>query len=252
MNDIDTTTADTTPADTTPKRLGVIGSGDIGSGIARLAIAAGYEVVIANSRGPESLADLVEELGPRARAGDARDAVEFGPTPVLAVPLGAYESLPRDAFAGRAVLSTGNYYPHRDGRIARLDSLEVTTAELEQELLPGAVITKAFNNILFHHIPALADSTPRTALPVFGDDERATAAVSAIVDDLGFEPLDAGTLAESWRTEPESGAYTPIYAADPEALAADHLTAVAAPVTVARLRQLLSASQRADVAARRF
>lgn len=233
-------------------RIGIIGSGPIGSGIARLAVAAGYEVLLANSRGPESLRELIDELGPQARAGDARDAVEFGDVPVLAVPLSAYQTLPVDAFAGRAVLSTGNYYPHRDGRIARLDSLDATTAELERDLLPGAVVTKAFNNILAHHIPALAGSSPRTALAVFGDDTEAKGRVSAIVDDLGFDPVDAGTLAESWRAEPESGAYTAIYAADLEGLARDYLADPGAPVAADRLRELIAASTRADVAARQF
>ncbi|MCM6762885.1 NAD(P)-binding domain-containing protein [Rathayibacter sp. ZW T2_19] len=234
------------------KRIGIIGSGDIGSGIARLTVAAGHEVLIANSRGPESLRDLIDELGPQARAGDALEAAEFGDITVLAVPLAAYEALPEGALAGRTVLSTGNYYPHRDGRIDRLDALELTTAELEQELLPGAVISKAFNNIVAHHIPTLAGSSPRTALAVFGDDDQGKAAVSALVDDLGFEPVDAGTLAESWRTEPESGAYTRLYAADPEGFAKDYLADRGAPVPADRLRDLIAASHRADVAARTF
>ena len=234
------------------KRIGIIGSGEIGSGIARLAIAAGYEVLIANSRGPASLQALIEELGPQARAGDVREAAEFGEIPVLAIPLGAYPALPEGALAGKTILTTGNYYPGRDGRIPQLDALDLTTAELEQGLLPGTVVVKAFNNIFSHHIPALAASAPRTALAIFGDDEKAKAGISTIVDDLGFEPVDAGTLAESWRTEPESGAYTPIYAADREALARDYLTALGAPVTGRELRQLIARSQRADVAARKF
>ncbi|MBO0983340.1 NADPH-dependent F420 reductase [Rathayibacter sp. SD072] len=234
------------------KRIGIIGGGDIGSGIARLAIAAGHEVLIANSRGPESLRDLIDELGPNARSGDVLEAATFGDITVLAVPLGAYRALPEGALAGRTVLSTGNYYPHRDGRIARLDALELTTAELEQELLPGAIVIKAFTNILAHHIPSLAGSSPRTALAVSGDDEQGKAAAAALVDDLGFEPVDAGTLAQSWRTEPESGAYTPLYAADPEGLAKDYLADRGAPVSADRLRELIAASHRADVAARTF
>lgn len=235
------------------KRIGIIGSGAIGSGIARLAVAAGYEVLIANSRGPESLRGLVEELGTGARAAhDAREAAEFAPITVLAVPLSAYRDLPADALAGTTVLSTGNYYPHRDGRITRLDALELTTAELEGELLPGALLVKAFNNILAHHIPALAGSMPRTALAIFGDDDGAKTGAGALVDDLGFEPVDAGTLAESWRAEPDSGAYTPVYAADPATLAADHLSDPGAPVSADQLRRLLGASHRADVAARQF
>ena len=233
-------------------RIGIIGSGAIGTAIARLAVAADHHVLIANSRGPESLADLVAELGPNAQAGDARAAAEFGDVPVLAVPLAAYSALPVEALAGRAVLSTGNYYPHRDGRIEQLDALERTTAEYEQDLLPGAVVVKAFNNILAHHIPNLAQSDPRTALPVAGDDAEARAHVATIVDSLGFDPVDAGSLAESWRFEPESGAYTPIYAADADALAVDHLADPGAPLTAASLRELLASSHRADVAARRF
>lgn len=243
---------DTTSIPTPLTRIGVIGSGDIGSGLARLAVAAGLDVVVANSRGPESLAGLVEELGPRARAAAPREAAEDGDLVVLAVPLGAYAALPVDALVGRVVLSTGNYYPHRDGRIAELDSLELATAELEQRLLPGALVVKAFNGILAHHIPALTGSTPRTALAVQGDDAAAKARVSELVDLLGFEPVDAGSLAESWRTEPESGAYTPIYAADAAALAVDHLADPGAPVTAERLRELVAASHRADVAARQF
>jgi predicted dinucleotide-binding enzyme len=233
-------------------RIGIIGSGDIGSALARLAIKAGWEVLISNSRGPQSLTALIEELGPRARAGEVRAAVEFGDIPVLAVPLGAYRTLPVDAFAGKTVLSTGNYYPHRDSRVAQLDTLQSTTAEYEQALLPETVVVKAFNNIIFHHIPALADSTPRTALPIAGDDSDAKARVSAIVDTLGFEPVDAGTLAESWRFEPESGAYTPIYAADAAGFSENYLSDPGAPVPAGRLRELLASSRRADVAARQF
>ncbi|UGT62213.1 NADPH-dependent F420 reductase [Nocardia asteroides] len=234
------------------KRIGIIGSGSIGAALARLAVAADYDVLIANSRGPESLTDLIDELGPRARAGEVGAAAEFGDIPVLAVPLGAYPKLPGNAFAGKTVLSTGNYYPHRDGRIEQLDSLQSTTAEFEQSLLPGAVIVKAFNNILFHHIPNLAHSCPRTALPIGGDDSVAKARVSTIVNTLGFDPVDAGTLAESWRFEPESGAYTPIYAADADKFALDYLADPGAPVPADRLRELLSVSHRPDVAARQF
>lgn len=234
------------------KRIGIIGSGSIGAAIARLAVAADYDVLIANSRGPESLTDLIAELGPRAQAGDVRAAAEFGDIPVLAVPLAAYQNLPVDAFAGKTILSTGNYYPHRDGRVDTLDSLENTTAEYEQSLLPGTVIVKAFNNILAHHIPNLADSSPRTALAIAGDDGDAIARVATIVNTLGFDTVDAGTLAESWSFEPESGAYTQIYAADLEGMKRDYLADPGAPVTTDQLRELLAASHRPDVAARQF
>ncbi|RUR03534.1 NADP oxidoreductase [Labedella endophytica] len=234
------------------KRIGIIGSGAIGAAIARLAVAADYDVLIANSRGPESLTELIAELGPRARAGEVRDAIEFSDIPVLAVPLVAYPELPADALVGRTILSTGNYYPSRDGRIAQLDSLETTTAEYEQGLLPGTRIVKAFNNIVAHHIPRLAASQPRTALPTAGDDADAKQAVATIVEDLGFDTVDAGTLAESWTFEPESGAYTAIYAASQEGFSEDFLADQGAPLAADRLRELLAASHRPDVAARQF
>ena len=232
--------------------IGIIGSGAIGAAIARLAIAADYEVLIANSRGPESLTDLIDELGPRAQAGDVRAAAEFGDILVLAVPLTAYPTLPQDAFAGKTVLSTGNYYPYRDGRIEQLDTLESTTAEYEQGLLPNTRIVKAFNNIVAHHIPHLADSRPRTALLVAGDNNAAKTRVSTLVNALGFDTVDAGTLAESWRFEPESGAYTPICAASAEGFKNDYLADPGAPVPANRLRELLDSSHRPDVAARQF
>lgn len=234
------------------KRIGIIGSGSIGSAVARLAVAADYDVLIANSRGPESLTDLIDELGPRAQAGDVRAAAEFSDIPLLAVPLAAYPNLPVDAFAGKTILSTGNYYPGRDGRIEQLDTLETTTAEYEQALLPGTAILKAFNNILFSHIPNLAHSHPRTAMAVAGDDGEAKSRVSALVHALGFDTVDAGTLAESWRFEPESGAYTQIYAADIDKFTEDYLADPGAPVTAGRLRELLAASYRPNVKARQF
>lgn len=240
-------------------RLGIIGSGLIGAGIARLAVAAGHQVLVANSRGPASLSDLVDELGPLASAGDAAQAAEFGDVVVLAIPLSAYADLPTDAFRGATVLSTGNYYPSRDGRIDELDSLAITTAEYEKQLLPDTLIVKAFNNILAHHIPNLAraaDAPDRTALPIAGDDAGANAdakaAVIGVVETLGFDAVDAGSLAESWRFEPESGAYTPIYAADLEQLAKDYLADQGAPLSSERLREYLAASHRPDVASRTF
>ncbi|WP_251151098.1 NADPH-dependent F420 reductase [Cellulosimicrobium sp. Marseille-Q4280] len=233
--------------------VGIIGSGAIGAGIARLAVAAGHEVTIANSRGPESLTDLVDELGERARAGEVAEAASKGDIVVLAVPLSAYDALPVDALDGKIVLSTGNYYPSRDGRIEVLDSGAATTAEYERSLLPGAVIVKAFNNIVAHHIPSLArpaGAPDRSGLAVAGDDTGAKRAVWELVGTLGFEPVDAGRLAESWRFEPESGAYTAIYAADLETFGKDYLEDEGAPLPPERLRELLAASYRPDVAGR--
>ena len=137
--------------------LGIIGSGNIGSAVARLAVAAGMNVVIANSRGPETLSDLVAELGPLATAGTVNDAAARGDAVVLSIPLKAVSNLPDGLLDGKIVLDTSNYYPSRDGRIAALDDSSVTTSELVQSWLPGAQYVKAFNNILAHHIPLLAD-----------------------------------------------------------------------------------------------
>jgi 8-hydroxy-5-deazaflavin:NADPH oxidoreductase len=235
--------------------IGIIGSGSIGSGLARLAVAAGDDVMIANSRGPETLTELVTELGPRAQAGTVEQTAGFGDLTILAVPLSAYGSLPLDLLSGRTVLSTGNYYPSRDGRIAELDSLNLTTAEYESRLLPGAVIVKAFNNIVAHHIPALtrpAGAQDRSGMALFGDSEDAKALVSDVVTGLGFDPVDAGTLAESWKTEPESGAYTLVYAADPDSFFSNFSADTGAPVPAPRLRDLVNSSTRAAVAEREF
>lgn len=235
--------------------LGIIGSGNIGSGIARLAVAAGIDVVIANSRGPQTLAGLVEELGPRATAGTVEQAARAGEATLLSIPLSAYGSLPAGLLEGRTVLDTGNYYPSRDGRIAGLDEGKVTTTELAQQLLPGAVLVKAFNNILAHHIPLLArpdGASDRSALPIAGDDPAAKARAAELIGRLGFDTVDAGSLADSWRFEPDAGAYTRIYCADPEVPVEQIMQAPAAPLPADRLRAALAASHRVDVAARVF
>lgn len=233
-------------------QLGIIGSGAIGAALARLAVNAHIEVTIANSRGPETLAELIDELGHLAHAGTVEDAARYGDLTLLAVPLISYPDLPIEALSGRTIVSTGNYYPYRDGRITALDNVELTTAQYEQKLLPESVVTKAFNNIVAHHIPLWAHSQPPTALPVACDDARAKGAVHGLVEALGFEAVDAGSLADSWRFEPESGAYTPIYAASAEGMAQDYLADRGAPLPAARLRELLAASHRPDVAARQF
>ncbi|MFI0453250.1 NADPH-dependent F420 reductase [Actinomadura sp. 6N118] len=235
--------------------LGIIGSGNIGSAVARLAVAAGIDVVIANSRGPQSLADLVQELGPRAGAGTVEQAAGAGEATLLSIPLSAYSSLPAGLLEGKTVLDTGNYYPHRDGRIAELDSGKLTTSELVQQLLPGALLVKAFNNILAHHIPQLArpaGAPDRSALPIAGDDSGAKVWAAELIGRLGYDTLDAGTLADSWHFEPEAGAYTQIYLADPDVPAEQIMQAPAAPLPADKLRAALAASHRVDVAARVF
>jgi 8-hydroxy-5-deazaflavin:NADPH oxidoreductase len=235
--------------------LGIIGSGNIGAAVARLAVAADIDVVIANSRGPQSLTDLVAELGPRADAGTVEQAAGAGEVVLLTIPLAAYSSLPDGLLRGRTVLDTGNYYPHRDGRIAELDADEATTTEWAQRLLPDALLVKAFNNILAHHIPLLArpaGAPDRSALPIAGKDRDAKARATELIGRLGFDTVDAGTLDESWRFEPEAGAYTRIYCADPGVPDDRILQAPAAPLPADQLRAVLETAHRAKVAERTF
>ncbi|MBP8533447.1 NADPH-dependent F420 reductase [Streptomyces sp. MK37H] len=199
--------------------LGFIGSGNIGTKLARLAIAAGIDVVLSNSRGPESLARTVAELGERARAATPEEAARAGDWVVVSIPLAAYRRLPAAALAGKVVLDTINYYPFRDGDFEELDSGETTTSELVQQHLTGAKLVKAFNNISDGHIQALARPTgaaDRTALPIAGDDSEGKASAAALIDRLGFDTVDAGPLAESWRFEPGTAAYAVPYYADPD------------------------------------
>jgi predicted dinucleotide-binding enzyme len=236
-------------------KLGIIGSGAIGSAVARLAASADLEVLIANSRGPESLTDLVTELGSGAGAGTPSEAAAFADQVVVAIPLNRLRDLPLGSLAGKVVVDTGNYYPHRDGRIAELDSHRMTTGEYVQKLLVDTSVVKAFNNILAGHIPLLArpaGTQDRSALPIAGNDADAKAAASRLIDSLGFDTVDAGDMSEGWRFEPEAAAYTQAYAADPASLAQNHLTDPGKPLPADALRALLAGASRPDVAARAF
>ena len=135
--------------------IGLIGSGNIGSTVARLAVDAGHDVVLSNSRGPETLTDLVGELGPRARAATAAEAAAAGDIVVVTVPLKAYREVPVEPLRGKIVIDTNNYYPQRDGQIAELDDESTTSSELLQAHLPESHVVKAFNNIYFGHLGSL-------------------------------------------------------------------------------------------------
>ncbi|WP_086838361.1 NADPH-dependent F420 reductase [Amycolatopsis kentuckyensis] len=243
--------------------IGFIGSGNIGSKVARLAVAAGFDVVLANSRGPETLAGTVAELGERARAATPREAARAGDHVVVSIPLSAYRTLPVAELAGKIVLDTINYYPFRDGPIEALDSGKTTTSELVQEHLAGAKLVKAFNNISDHHIPALArpaGAADRTALPIAGNDPAARAGAADLIGRLGFDTVDAGPLSEGWRFEPETSAYAAPYFTDPDAARAafvqlgedirsgtplhDLPTGPGSPLPAARLRALLAETPR--------
>jgi 8-hydroxy-5-deazaflavin:NADPH oxidoreductase len=197
---------------------GFIGSGNIGSTVARLAVRAGHDVVLSNSRGPETLADLVTELGPHARAATPHEAATAGDVVVVTIPLRNYRDVPADALRGKVVIDTMNYYPARDGRIAELDDETTTTSELLQAHLPESHVVKAFNNIHYAHLAALArpaGSVDRSALAIAGDDETAKSTVRALLDSIGYDTLDLGPLSEGWRTQRDTAAYGTPYAADP-------------------------------------
>lgn len=194
------------------KTIGLIGAGHIGSQLARLAVKAGYDVVLSNSRGPETLAALVAELGPKARAGTIEEAASAGDLVVVTVPLKAYRTAPVALLAGKIVIDTGNYYPQRDGHIPELDSQRLTSAELMQAHLPTSKVVKGFNHIQAAHLTEHAQphgSENRRALAVAGDDADAKAEVGRLNDEFGFDTVDVGPLAESWRIEPGTPGYGP-------------------------------------------
>lgn len=190
--------------------LGIIGAGHIGSQIARAALTAGYEVVIANSRGPETLAELVEELGPKARAATAEEAGRAGDVVVVTVPLKALDQIPVEPLAGKIVLDTNNYYFERDGRIDVLDKGETTTSQLVQEHLPTSKVVKAFNHIRSADITtdtAPAGTPGRRALAISSDSPEAAEFATRFYDEIGFDTVDVSPLSESWRVERDRPAY---------------------------------------------
>lgn len=190
--------------------VGIIGAGHIGSALAEGLVARGYDVVISNSRGPETLADLVARLGERARAATATDAAEAADWAIVTVPLKAVGDVPAAPLAGKIVLDTNNYYWERDGHIAALDDKTTTTTQMVQDHLVGARVVKAFN-----HIPAAAittDGAPagtpgRRALAIASDHPDAAALATAVYDEFGFDTVDIGSVAESWRVERDQPAY---------------------------------------------
>jgi hypothetical protein len=189
-------------------RIGIIGSGNIGSVAAELFVTAGHEVAISNSRGPDSLVELVEELGPSARAVTVEEAARFGPVVLEAIPYGAHESLPAEALAGRTVISAANYYPDRDGDI---DLGGRGQTELVAAHLAESAVVKSFNTMYYETLrtegrPA-APLEERLTLFLAGDDADAKATVADLIEAVGFAPLDVGSLAEGRLMEPGSAIY---------------------------------------------
>jgi len=192
--------------------IGLIGAGHIGAAVARLAIAQGHNVVISNSRGPETLADLVKELGPKARAATPAEAGQAGDIVVVTIPLKNIRSVPVEPLVGKVVIDTNNYYPQRDGQIPELDNESTTTAELLQAHLRKSKVVKAFNHIYAAQLPTdgkPAGTPNRRALVIAGDDASAKVTVTKLLDSFGFDTVDAGPLAEGWRIQRDTPGYGP-------------------------------------------
>jgi 8-hydroxy-5-deazaflavin:NADPH oxidoreductase len=199
---------------------GFIGSGNIGTTVARLAIAAGHDVVLSNSRGPETLADLVHDLGPHARAATPAEAAEAGDVVVVTIPLRNYQQVPTEELRGKIVIDTMNYYPQRDGNIAELDDDATTSSALLAAHLPDSKVVKGFNNIFFQHLVVLPRPTgadDRSALAIAGDEHEAKEVVREHLDQIGYDTVDRGPLSEGWRTQPDTAAYGTMYAVNPQA-----------------------------------
>ncbi len=192
--------------------IGLIGAGHIGSQLARLAVKTGYDVVISNSRGPETLAGLIEELGPNACAGTPFEAANAGDIVVVTIPLRNYRQVPVEPLRGKIVIDTNNYYPQRDGHIAELDDESTTTSELLQAHLPQSKVVKAFNHIYAAELTS--DGRPpgtknRRALVIAGNDVQAKAVVTQLLDQFGFDTVDAGPLKEGGRIQRDTTGYGP-------------------------------------------
>lgn len=190
--------------------IGIIGAGEVGSHVARAAVASGYDVVIANSRGPETLRDLMERLGPSARAATAAGAAAEGDFVIVAVPLRLANDMPVQELAGKVVLDTNNYMVWRDGNIPIIDSYEKTEHELRQEQLPTSKVAKAFTHIqaprilTFSKPPGAPD---RVALSASSNFPEAVAVAAKLYDQFGFDFVDNSPLSESWRTTPGQPAW---------------------------------------------
>jgi hypothetical protein len=190
--------------------IGFIGSGHIGSSVARAALAQGYSVVMSNSRGPETLGELVAVLGPNARAATGADAAAAADFVVVTVPLHAARSIPVAPLAGKVVIDTNNYYFERDGHIAEIDSHEITVSGLLQRHLAGARVAKGFNHIQSAQIlsDALPAGTPgRRALATASDFPEAVELVTEFFDQIGFDTVNIGPLSESWRIDRDMPGY---------------------------------------------
>lgn len=192
-------------------KIGIIGAGNIGGNVAKLFAKAGHETAIANSRGPETLAELIDEIGGDAKAVTVEEAASFGEIVFVSIPFGKYKDLPADVLAGKIVIDSNNYYPDRDGHFAELDESKTTSSEMLAEHLKGAKIVKAFNTIWFEHLKTQGDAqlprSERRAIFIAGDDREAKKTVSNLIEEIGFAAVDTGDLADGVSQQPGTAIY---------------------------------------------
>lgn len=189
-------------------KIGIIGAGFIGRALATVTVKLGHDVMVSNSRGPDTLFSWVGSLG--VKVGTAEQAAAFGDIVVVAIPLKAYRSLPAHLLAGKIVVDANNYYPQRDGNIAELDSHQTTTSQLLAYHLTQSKVVKAFNAIVAGDIETDGKplgSSDRRAHPIAGDDAAAKGLVAGLLEQIGFDVVDAGPLSEGWRFQANTPAY---------------------------------------------
>lgn len=189
-------------------KIGIIGAGFVGRAVAKQAVSKGYQVLISNSRGPQTLFSLSYAIG--CKVGTVEEAAAFGDIVVIAIPLFAYRTVPVEALAGKIVIDANNYYPERDGHIVELDEQMTTTSELLAQHIPSSHVVKTLNAIRmvdFEMAGLPAEHPNRGALAIAGDDQHAKAQVSALLDDFGFDVVDVGALSEGWRFERDRPVY---------------------------------------------
>ncbi len=188
-------------------KIGVVGAGNVGGTVARLFAGAGYEVAVSNSRGPDTLHDLVQDIGHGAQALTAEEAVAFGEIVVVAVPLGRYRDVPVTATAGKIVIDTDNYYPQRDGQITVLDDDTTTSSQLLAEHLPDARVVKALNVIPMGQLASMGQppgAAGRIAIPIAGEDADAKRVVAELIDRIGYDSVDVGSLSDTRVMQPNA------------------------------------------------
>jgi predicted dinucleotide-binding enzyme len=190
--------------------IGILGSGHVGSNLAKAAIVHGYDVVLSNSQGPDTLADLIKDLGPKASAATPAEAAAAGDFAIVAIPVTTIGQVPVEPLAGKVVIATINYFPQRDGQIPGIDDGTTTVPGLLQAHLPASRVVRAFSMIDAADMSGdghPAGDPKRRALALAGDDPAAKQLVASLYEEFGFDPVDLGGLAESWRVDPGQTAF---------------------------------------------